>query len=63
MVYKPKRMRWRTFHRLMDEVQLNNDAAMGYRLSRVRWLNRLLAERRASERTRRRWKKLPVMRR
>src|SRR5690348_8838194 len=35
-VYKPKWMRWVTFHRLMDEVEDWNDAACGYRFRGLR---------------------------
>ena len=31
-VYKPKWMRWATFHRLMDDVQDWNNAAFGYKI-------------------------------
>ncbi len=36
LVYKPKRMHWRTFNRLMDEVVELNDGATSYRISRDR---------------------------
>jgi hypothetical protein len=46
LVYKPKRMRWATFDRLMDDVQTYNDAAFGYRVRGLlkpnSWLSRAL---------------------
>lgn len=46
LVYKPHAMRWRTFHRLMDEVQQWNDRAFGHRirgLSKLHsWHSRLI---------------------
>jgi hypothetical protein len=42
LVYKPKWMRWRTFNRLMEHVQLLNDAATVEQMAHDRVLQRLL---------------------
>jgi len=41
LVYKPRGMHWRTFHRLMDRVQELHDGSIAYSLSRCAWLSRL----------------------
>jgi hypothetical protein len=43
LVYKPRGMHWRTFHRLMDLVNALNDASIGYTLSRCAWFRRYVA--------------------
>jgi hypothetical protein len=42
VIYKPKHMHWRTYHRLMDAVQEFNDAATLYRMSRDRGMRSVL---------------------
>ena len=47
MYYKPPRMHWRTFHRIIDDVELYADAAFAWRIRGWRkpnsWICRLMA--------------------